>query len=99
MKKLIAVLLAIFLCGCASQSKYVEGTSVQVGAYIPWQSNLYGVEICSYVSGCVFRSASNEVLKLERDYVATNSYFWGMVETREYTKTKIETKLEAKKKD
>lgn len=90
MKKLIACLM--LLAGCTSGSKYVEGTSLQLGAYVPWESNLYGVELVSYVNGCVVKANSNACFTVDRSFAATNSYFWGMVETREATKTQIEIK-------
>ena len=33
------------LWGCTSSSKFVDGTAVSVGAYVPWEQNLYGVEL------------------------------------------------------
>lgn len=79
----------LLLGGCASVPSYVEGTSLQLGAYVPVNSNLYGVELLSYVSGCVVKGTTNQTLTVEREYSATNSYFWGMVETRETTNTKV----------
>lgn len=32
--------------GCASTSRYIEGTHVAVGAWIPWENTMYGLEIC-----------------------------------------------------
>lgn len=86
----LAVLAAWILAGCASGGKYVEGTSVQIGAYVPWQSNLYGVELLSYVNGCIVKGTTNQTLQIERVYSATNSYFFGLVETRETTRTKVD---------
>lgn len=88
MKKLLAVLA---LAGCSSGGKFVEGTSFQLGAYVPWESNLYGVELVSYVNGCVFKAQSNAAFRVRREFAATNSYLWGMAETRESTRTEVET--------
>lgn len=88
MKKLALALL--LLAGCTSSSRFVEGTSVQLGAYVPWESNLYGVELVSYVNGCAVKTSSNMNFKVERTYNATNEYLWGMVKTREKTDTKVE---------
>ena len=79
MKKLVAAWLALCI-GCASQPKFCEGTSVQLGAYVPWQSNLYGVEIMSYVNGCVVRTPTNMCYEVQRNHCATNSWLWGMLE-------------------
>ena len=89
MKKVVLVLL-VLLAGCKSNNRFVEGTSVQLGAYVPWESNLYGVELVSYVNGCAVKTSSNMNFKVERSYNATNEYLWGMVKTREQTDTKIE---------
>ena len=91
MRKLFLAAI-LLLCGCGAGHKYVEGTSLQLGAYVPWESNIYGVELVSYVSGCVVRGATNQAVTIEREYAATNTYFWGMVETRETTRTTVEGK-------
>lgn len=56
MKTLRGILLAVSgllvaVCGaltdgCASTSRYIEGTHVAVGAWIPWENTMYGLEIC-----------------------------------------------------
>lgn len=89
MKK-VALVLLVLLAGCKSNNRFVEGMSVQLGAYVPWESNLYGVELVSYVNGCAVKTSSNMNFKVERSYNATNEYLWGMVKTREQTDTKIE---------
>ena len=91
MKKILIALMVLVIAGCKSNSRFVEGTSVQLGAYVPWESNLYGVELVSYVNGCMVKTPSNMAFKVERTYNATNEYLWGMVKTRECTETKIET--------
>lgn len=92
MNKLIVFILALLLCGCTSQTKFVEGTSVQLGAYVPWQSNLYGVELLSYINGCVVRTPTNMCYEIERQYTATNSWMWGMLESVESSDTKVKLK-------
>jgi hypothetical protein len=89
MRKIFLAAL-LLVCGCFSGHRYVEGTSLQLGAYVPWESNLYGVELVSYVNGCVVKGTTNQAMRIERTYNATNSYFWGMVETREHTQTSVE---------
>ena len=89
MKK-VALAALLLLTGCTSNSRFVEGTSVQLGAYVPWESNLYGVELVSYVNGCIVKTSSNMNFKVERTYNATNEYLWGAVKTRERTDTKVE---------
>lgn len=89
MKKL-ALALCMLMCGCTSNSNFVDGTSVQLGAYVPWESNLYGVELVSYVNGCAMKTSSNLNFRIERSYTATNEYLWGAVKTREHTDIKVE---------
>lgn len=86
MKKLALAML--LLAGCTSNSKYIEGTSLQLGAYVPWESNLYGVELVSYVNGCILKTSSNTCFTVDRSFNATNEYFWGMVKTVERSDTK-----------
>ena len=90
-KYLLALLLLLFI-GCTSSQRYIEGTSVQLGAYVPWESNLYGVELVSYINGCSLKATSNMAFKVQREYNATNTYLWGAVQTRESTKTDAEVK-------
>ena len=91
MKK-VALTLLVLLAGCTSNSRFVEGTSVQLGAYVPWDSTIYGVELVSYVNGCALKTSSNMCFKVERTYNATNEYLWGAAKTQEHTDTKIEVK-------
>ena len=86
MKKL-ALLLCVLMCGCFSKQRYIEGTHLALGAYLPAEDALYGVEILQYTSGAILSTATNTPCTFAREYAATNSYFWGMVETREATKT------------
>lgn len=88
--KYIALAICLLLVGCKANSRVVDGTSVQLGAYVPWDSNLYGLEIVSYVNGCAMKTSSNMNFKIERSYTATNEYLWGAVKTREHTDMKIE---------
>ena len=87
-KKLMLVVCAFFI-GCTSTPKFVEGTSLQLGAYIPWQSNLYGVELMSYINGCVVRVPTNICYEIQRTHSSTNSWMWGALETVESSETKV----------
>lgn len=83
------VAASIFLlCGCSSNPKYVEGVNTAIGAYIPYQSNLYGIEVLNYLSGCKAQCMTNQNMSIDRQYSATNSYF-GIVHTVESSHTKI----------
>lgn len=62
---------------------------MQLGAYIPVDGSLFGVEVVNYLSGCAVRTSTNQSFSVEREYASTNSYF-GIVNTSEKTKTKVE---------
>ena len=90
MKKLIIGLLAALSIGCASKQAYIEGTHCAVGAYLPWEESLYGVQILQYTSGAYLTVTTNNHVKFEREYCSTNIYLWGMVQTCEWSKSKLE---------
>lgn len=85
-------LIALCLVGCSSNPKMVEGTTINLGAYLPWEGNIYGLELISYVNGIKVNSSSNQEFKVEREYASTNSWVWGLMESRERSKTKVEVK-------
>ena len=89
MKKVLAAILIATL-GCTTAPKYVEGTLTQVGAYLPFEGNIYGMEVINYLNGCKVTSISNLPFKVDRVYSSMNSYLWGMVTTTESTHTKVE---------
>ena len=91
MKKL-ALALCVLMCGCISKQRHIEGTHLALGAYLPVEDAIYGVELLQYTNGAIFSTATNTPCTFSREYAATNTYFWGMVETREATKSKIEVK-------
>lgn len=91
MKK-VALALCILLAGCVGKQRYIEGTHLALGAYLPFEDAIYGVELLQYTNGALLSTATNTPCAFERQYVATNTYFWGMVETKEWTNTKIEVK-------
>lgn len=90
--KYLALAMCILIYGCAYKQRYIEGTHLALGAYLPFEDAIYGVELLQYTNGAVFYTSTNTPCTFEREYIATNTYFWGMVETREATKTKVEVK-------
>lgn len=91
MKKLLIALTALAAaCGCSSRRGVIEGSHFALGAYLPWDGQLYGVELMQFVNGAYVGFGTNDTVKYEREYAATNSYLWGMVETREWSRTKAE---------
>lgn len=86
----ILVVLIYVLCqGCSTNQKAVEGTSIQLGAYLPFDGNLYGVELMSYVNGLKIQASSNQSFQVERTYTSTNDWLWGMMKTVESSDTRI----------
>ena len=92
MRRVIAsCLVALVLAGCQNPSpEYVEGTMTQIGAYLPLDGGLYGVEVVNYMNGCRLNVSSNQPFKVSRKYESKNNYFWGMVSTDEKTETETE---------
>lgn len=62
---------------------------MQLGAYLPYDGSLFGVECLNYLSGCAVRTSTNNAFTVEREFSSTNSYF-GIVHTSERSKTKVE---------
>ena len=56
--KYIQILFLFFvflMSGCISTSSYntqvLDGTLIQVGLFLPYQGNLYGIQMFQYISG------------------------------------------------
>jgi len=91
MKRLALALLLI--AGCSSPSpQLVEGTSVALGAYVPWDGGLYGVELMQYVSGTVIKTPTNVCYSVERKHSVTNDWGWGLLKSVESTETNVRFK-------
>ena len=87
----ILIVLIYVLCqGCSTNPKVVEGTSIQLGAYLPFEGNLYGVELMSYVNGLKIQASSNQSFQVESTYTSTNDWLWGMMKTVESSDTSIQ---------
>ena len=91
MKKIIP-LLALAVCGCGTSPRYVEGTSLSLGAYIPWDGGLYGIELMQYVNGAVVKVPTNICYQIQREHSSTNSWLWGALNTIEHSKTTVDFK-------
>lgn len=87
---ILLVLIYVLCQGCSTNQKAVEGTSIQLGAYLPFDGNLYGIELMSYVNGLKIQASSNQSFQVERTYTATNDWLWGMMKTVEGSDTKIQ---------
>ena len=87
---IMLVLIYVLCQGCSTQQKVVEGTSIQLGAYLPFDGNLYGIELMSYVNGLKIQASSNQSFQVSRTYNATNDWLWGMMKTVESSDTSIQ---------
>lgn len=75
MKYAVLAALALLLTGCAhTGARYLEGTSLQLGAYIPVSGQLYGVEAVSYVSGVRLGLPTNSNLTVVRTSSSETSW-------------------------
>ena len=92
MRKIIASAMLLLMLGCATGNKYVEGTHIALGAYIPYESNLYGVELIQYLNGISITCLTNNALKVEHCATSKNRWLWGMLESTTTTRTKSEVK-------
>ena len=87
---ILSVFLYVLFQGCSSSQKIVEGTSIQFGGYIPFEGNLYGVELVSYVNGLKLQTSTNQSFQVSRTYNATNDWIWGMMKTVESSDTTVQ---------
>ena len=87
---IMLVLIYVLCQGCSTQPKSVEGTSIQLGAYLPFDGNLYGIELVSYVNGLKIQTSTNQSFQVSRTYNSTNDWLWGMIKTVESSDTSIQ---------
>ncbi len=87
-KTIIGAALAL-IAGCWGGTKIIDGTSLSLGAYLPVEGQIYGMEIASYVNGCVVRVPTNTYVQVERTHSSTNSWLWGALETIETSEVKV----------
>lgn len=63
------------LCGCVQTgTRYLEGTSLRLCAYVPVSGQLYGVEAVSYVSGVRLGLPTNSNLTVVRTSSSETSW-------------------------
>lgn len=90
--RIITLATLALLCGCGSAPKFVEGTTLSLGAYLPFDGSLYGLEIMQYVNGSVVKVPTNTAYQIRREHSATNDWAWGLLKSVEHTKTKVDFK-------
>ena len=90
-KALFLLFLAVMTSiGCSSQGRYLEGSHLGLGIYIPTEGEMIGFNVADWLSGISMKCPTNQTMTIEREFSVTNSYF-GVVHTHENTKTKITT--------
>lgn len=93
MYRLSLLALLLLAAGCSSPApRMVEGTSLALGAYLPWDGGLYGVELMQYVSGTVVKVPTNTAYQIERRHSVTNDWAWGLLRSVESTATSVRFK-------
>ena len=82
MRKLLPVILAALLLGCASESaKVVEGTDLSMGFSLPMAEGESNFTVFNYLSGFKTTTAESSRVKLRYECAETNDYF-GVITTR-----------------
>ena len=88
---ILFVFIYVLLCqGCSTNNRYVEGTNLALGAYLPVDGQLMGIEVVNYLNGVSVRTSSNQSFNVLRTYCSTNSWGWGLLTTVEGSDTKIQ---------
>lgn len=87
-KKMMTLACMLFI-GCASQPSFKDGTITTLGLCLPYEGQLYGVQLISYTNGAIVRTPTNMCYEIERTHSATNSWMWGMLESVESSDTKV----------
>ena len=90
MRRVLTTLLALAFCGCGSPPKHIEGMSLSLGAYIPFDGSLYGLELMQYVNGSVVQVPTNTCYQIRREHSATNDWAWGWLKSIEHSKTTVD---------
>ncbi len=88
---IIGIFIYVLLCqGCSTNPRYVEGTNLSLGAYLPIDGQLMGIELVNYLNGCSVRTSSNQAFNVSRTYCSTNDWLWGMMKSVEGSETKVQ---------
>lgn len=87
---ILFIFLYVLFQGCSSNPRYTEGTNLSLGAYLPVDGQLMGIEIINYLNGCSIRTSTNQSFQVSRTHCSTNSWGWGLLTTSESSDTSIE---------
>lgn len=93
----LLIAAALFLSGCSTSPRIVEGTHFCLGCYLPYEGGLVGLDLLEYTSGCVVKSLpTNAPFEVSRVYSSTNTWFFGLARTVERTELKVKAEPAAK---
>lgn len=87
---IIGIFIYVICSGCSSNPRYVEGTNLSLGAYLPINGQLMGIEVVNYLNGCSVRTSSNQSFNVSRTYASTNEWAWGLLKSVEGSETKVQ---------
>ena len=87
---ILSVFLYVLFQGCSTNPRYVEGTNLSLGAYLPVDGQLIGIEVVNYLNGCSIRTSTNQSFQVSRTHCSTNSWGWGLLTTVEGSDTSIQ---------
>lgn len=62
MSKYLVILSTLFIIGCniTPRNEYIEGTSLNIGLYIPYNGQIYGIKALNFLSGKRITSYTNQ---------------------------------------
>lgn len=74
---LVAIGLVPVMVGCRNQeaNTYIEGTSLTIGLYVPFNGNIYGIQAINYLSGKKIQLATNQQFKISSEHAISNMAF------------------------
>ena len=89
MSKYLVILSTLFIIGCniTPRNEYIEGTSLTLGIYIPYNGQIYGIKAINFLSGKRITSYTNQFPQVKSEHIITNGS-WG-VDYTDITKTEI----------
>ena len=92
MRRLFFATALAILGGCAHDSStFIDGTRFRMGVYVPWDGQLYGLQVVEYLNGSCVRAPSNRVVSVSRTFCSSNDYV-GVTHTRDASKTDVSVK-------
>ena len=59
--RLFVTLALICMLGCSHQQKFVEGSLTQIGLMIPYNGQLFGIQLVSHLDGVSIQADTNSV--------------------------------------